>query len=130
MKLTESERRFIKKAEQRERSWQWIRWGALVGSAVVVAIAGWSLVRLLDQMTDGGPALAWFTPFAWFTLIGASGLLGWTLSHWQGDVKTRLLTRLVGEHNTTSAQPGAPPNGGPGTPFRNPGATEGPPSVS
>jgi hypothetical protein len=129
MTLSESERRFLRKEEQRERSWRWFRWLALLGSALGVAVTAFCMRRLLDLMNDGGPALAWYAPFAWFTLIALSGLLGWTLSRWRGDLKTRLLTRLIREHDTTDAQI-APPNDGPASPVANSRVTEEPPSVS
>ena len=99
MTLSESERRFLRKEEQRELSWRWLRWLALIGSASGVAVSALCIHRLLDLMVDGGPALAWYAPFAWFVLIAFGGLLGWTLSRWRGDLKTRLLTRLVREHD-------------------------------
>ena len=131
MMLSEREREFLLKQERRERSWRSLRWLALFGSAVGLAVMLWNMRRLLDLMTDnGGSAWAWFAPFAWFTLIVVGGVMGWTLSRWRGDVKTELLIRLIREHEKAAAQPGAPPNGGPAMRPGNSGVTEGPPSVS
>ena len=131
MTLTRPEREFLRREERRERSWRSFRWLALLGSALGLAVTLRNMRRLLDLMTDnGGSAWAWFAPFAWFTLIVMSGLLGWTLSRWRGDVKTALLVRLIREHEKAAAQPGAPLNGGPATQPGNSGVTEGPPSVS
>jgi hypothetical protein len=93
----------MKREEQRERSWRWFRWLALLSSSVIVILAASLLIRLLELTPEGGPAL-WFAPFVWFTLLAASSLLGLTLSRWRGDVKARLLTRLIREHDTTNAQ--------------------------
>jgi hypothetical protein len=100
MKLSESENRFVAKWQRQQRSWTWARWLIVVACGILIGLAACNLRRFLDFGDDlgGSTALAWLMPFAWLTLLAPSWLLGHALSQWRGDVKTRLLLRLIAEH--------------------------------
>ena len=99
MKLSESEARCVAKWERQERSWRWVRWVNLVPCIILIALGAWNLHRLLDLTSDeSGAAIAWFAPFVWLALLAPSAWLGYVLGRWRGDMRTRLLLRLIAEH--------------------------------
>ena len=101
MKLSESEARCVAKWERQERSWHWVRWVNVVPCVILIPLGAWNLHRLLDLTSDeSGPAgaIAWFAPFVWLALLAPSAWLGYILGRWRGDMRTRLLLRLITEH--------------------------------
>ena len=101
MKLTEREKRFIKKMEKDQTSWRWIRWISLILSLISVMATSVTLVKILNftKEIDGVfLGLAWLSTFFWFILFASSWLLGFTLLRWHGDTASDILLRLVKDH--------------------------------
>jgi membrane glycosyltransferase len=109
MKLSDSEMRFVKKWQRHQHSWRWVRWFLAVFCVICIVVTAWNLQALLN-LTGGSSgdsaAIGWFAPFVWFTLIASSGLLGYTIGHWRGDIKTALLLRLIDEHENSGVSEG------------------------
>jgi hypothetical protein len=101
MNLTDSELRVIRKWQKYQRWWPRTRWlcllGSLAGIAAFAIILRWLAFLPADSSQDAA-AVGWLSPIAWILLFMSSGWLGLTIAHWSGDVKTRLLLKLVEEH--------------------------------
>lgn len=105
MRLSEFERKFVNKQEKRQSVWQWMRWIHLAVSFIIVVATGFCLRGLFSLASDHDKAaevMSWLYLFCWFIIVGYSSWFGYTLANWHGDVRTRLLTKLVQEHDKES----------------------------
>jgi hypothetical protein len=96
MKLSEQELRWLKCWEKRERLWVPVtRWVCVFGGVFSVACGIFILLQLrASDISDPGPFV--LVPFFFF---GMAGLwLALAFSKWRGDIKLRLLLRLIREH--------------------------------
>ncbi len=78
----------------------------LLGSLGGIAAYAFILHRLVSLPTDSSrkaAAIGWLSPIAWILLFMSSGWLGLTIAHWRGDIKTRLLLKLVEEHEKSQS---------------------------
>ncbi len=106
MDLSDRERQYVRRWEKYQRWWPWTRWFCLiasVGLTVSWAVLVSRLISLpLDSASDAA-AMAWIAPVCWIFLFTSSGWLGFTLGRWHGDLKTRLLLRLISDHDRPEA---------------------------
>jgi len=104
MKLSEQELRWLNRWEKRERRWLPVTRWVCVANGVLSMAAGAYLIHVLDRLqTDG---ISDFGPFAVvpFVLFGMAGLwFGLAFAKWRGDIKLRLLLRLIREHEDKDA---------------------------
>ena len=106
MKLSESEMRFVKKWQKYQRWWPKTRWFCLVASVgltIMWALILHRLIFLRVESSDDAAAMGWLSPICWICLFISSGWLGLTFAYWHGDMKTKLLLRLVEEHEHEDA---------------------------
>jgi len=96
MKLTEQELRWLSRWEKRERLWLPVTRWVCVFNGVVTLVLG---IFLFKKLADLGntDAIAWFGWFAWLLVLKSGMWFGVALSKWRGDIKLRLLLRLIRE---------------------------------
>jgi hypothetical protein len=103
MKLTEQELRWLSRWEKRERQWPIYRW-VVVANGVLCVAAGVYLIHIFHRMQADGVSsfgAAMIIPFALFGLAGLWFVLAF--ARWRGDIKLRLLLRLIREHQNPDA---------------------------
>lgn len=101
MKLSEQELRWLSRWEKRERQWlSFTRWLWLF-YAFFSAALGWFMIYELRSLNLPNLGLLWILPFFFFAKSGL--FLGITFSKWRGDIKLRLLLRLIREHANKDA---------------------------
>jgi hypothetical protein len=96
MKLTEQELRWLSRWEKRERQWLPFTRRVCLFNGVVTAAGGIYIFYKVaaSGVSDARPFL--FIPFLFF---GMGGIwFGLAFSKWRGDIKLRLLLRLIREH--------------------------------
>jgi hypothetical protein len=106
MKLSESESRFVKKWQSYQRWWPTTRWFCLVASSgltVMWALILHWLISLRIESSGDAAGLAWLSPICWICFFMSAGWIGFTFAYWRGDMKTRLLLRLLEEHEHDDA---------------------------
>jgi hypothetical protein len=99
MKLTEQESRWLSLWEKRERRWRFTRWIVIL-NGVVFSGGGIFIFHKLQTIISPSPSDFLF-PF-FFIFVGG-GWFGLALSKWEGDIKLRLLLRLIREHEDKSS---------------------------
>jgi hypothetical protein len=102
MKLSQLEKSFIRAEQKRQSRWLWARWVNATVSLLVVAGTMLNMKQLLSLIGDSSvPAVIalLFWPFCSFVVLAFSGCFVYTLAHWQGDIATSLLIRLVQDHD-------------------------------
>jgi hypothetical protein len=104
MRLSEQESRWLDRWEKRERLWLPVtRWICVLNGLLCLAAGAYSihLLRKLSQngISDLGPF--GLIPYFFFGTAGLWG--GFAISKWQGDIKLRLLLRLIREHEDTDS---------------------------
>ena len=100
MKLTEQESRWLSCWEKRERQWPVTRWVCVLIGIVSIG-AGIFIFHELSASDFSDRWALLFLPF--FFLLMAGAWFGIALSKWRGDIKLRLLLRLIREHEDTDA---------------------------
>ena len=104
MKLSEQELRWLSRWEKRERQWLTITRWICVANGIICVLAGAYLIHYVRRfLAEGISGLGLFSlvPFFFF---GMAGLwFGFAISKWRGDIKLRLLLRLIREHENTDA---------------------------
>jgi hypothetical protein len=99
MKLTEQELRWLSRWEKRERLWLPVTRWVCVASGILCVVAGAYLLHLVRKLSADGisdPGPFGLVPFFFF---GMAGLwFGGAFSKWRGDIKLRLLLRLIRDH--------------------------------
>ena len=105
MKLSEPEKKLVRRLQKNQRAWRWMRWFSLVMSAVFIGLIYDTLTRMPAMMSDssGLMVVAFVSPICWLLLFITSFLLGCTVAFWNGDPKTRLLLRLLEDHEDDDA---------------------------
>ncbi len=106
MHLSDTELRFVRRREKYQRWWPRTRWFCLTASTVLLVVWAILLHRLISlpvDSTSDAAAIAWLSPIGWLCLFMSSGWLGLTLRHWRGDLKTRLLMRLISDNEKPDA---------------------------
>jgi hypothetical protein len=101
MKLSEQELRWLSRCEKRERQWLLITRWVWVGNGVFCLGAGAYLTYLLFGEDSPSSPLLLFIPLFFYCFAGL--WFGVTFSKWRGDIKLRLLLRLIREHEDKSA---------------------------
>jgi hypothetical protein len=95
MKLSEQESRWLSCWEKRERRWPVTRWVCILIGIVTTGCGIFVFHEILASGMPDAISLV-FVPFFFF---GMAGLwFGLALSKWRGDIKLRLLLRLIREH--------------------------------
>jgi hypothetical protein len=100
MKLTEQESRWLSLWEKRERRWPITRWICVL--IVLVSAGGGIFIFYKLQASEFRPDPSDFL-FPFFFFLNAGWWFGLVLSKWQGDIKLRLLLRLIREHEDKNA---------------------------
>jgi hypothetical protein len=106
MNLTDSELRTVDRMRKAERAWRWWRWPFLVSTLVCAGVFAYALFDLYEKFrtnpdfTYSVANLACYSAvylnifmINWFMAV-------WTLCRWKGNPSTRLLLRLLEEHDT------------------------------
>jgi hypothetical protein len=95
MKLSEQESRWLSCWEKRERMWPLTRWVCIFAGIFTTAGGIFLFHQLLVSDFPDRLSLL-FVPFFF---LGMGGVwFGLALSKWRGDIKLRLLLRLIREH--------------------------------
>jgi hypothetical protein len=100
MKLSEQELRWLSRWEKRERQWTTTRWVVLASGILSVVLALFMADKLRDLDLPNVEWL-WFVPFYFLLMAGIK--FGIVFSKWSGDIKLRLLLRLIREHEKPDA---------------------------
>ena len=96
MKLSEQELNWVKRWEKRERLWLPVtRWICIFNGILSLAL-GIFIFQKLRTLSIPNAGCLFLIPILF--LINSGVLFGVTLSKWQGDIKLRLLLRLIREH--------------------------------
>ena len=96
MKLSEQELRWLNRWEKHERQWLPLtRWICLASGFLSVG-CGYFLAHKLISLHLPDYALLWLLPLYFFLKAGV--IFVDTFSKWRGDIKLRLLLRLIREH--------------------------------
>ena len=99
MKLSEQELRWLNRWEKYERRWiPFTRW-ILVVNGIFSSVVGALLWHLVSKVVaDGVPLKGLFISVP-ILCYGVAGVwFGLAVSKWRGDIKLRLLLRLIREH--------------------------------
>ena len=95
MKLSEHELRWLSRWEKRERQWSFTRW-VCVFNGIICTAGG---IYIFHKLAELGSSIAVGLLFVPFLFIGMGGVwFGMAFSKWRGDIKFRLLLRLIREH--------------------------------
>ena len=106
MDLTESEARFVNKLQKFQRWWPRTRWLCLAGSLATMGSYGYFLNYFVSYPVgspEDAAAIGWASPILWGCFMAGCGLLGFTLGNWRGNLKTRLLLKLIEEHTNAKS---------------------------
>jgi hypothetical protein len=105
MRLSESETRLVKKWEGQERAWRWQRWVWLGMCSLLLAV--FTLVFrwfvMAEDEEHAARFIAVWNPAVWMIIVVSCYRLVDTLCHWRGHAKTKLLLRLIAEHEKDGA---------------------------
>jgi len=101
MKLSEQELRWLKRWEKRERQWLPITRWVCVGNGVLCLGTGAYIAYLLLGADPTLSPLLVLIPLFFFCFAGL--WFGGAFSKWRGDIKLRLLLRLIREHEDKDA---------------------------
>jgi hypothetical protein len=119
MTLTDRESSFLATIRKYQRWWRVVRWFCLPGFVALLISWFWLLHRfisLADEETVGTALLlAWLLPIWWICFVMNCAALGLILVHWNGDMRTQLLLKLIDDHQEPKPCPGAAPNDSPVT---------------
>jgi hypothetical protein len=101
MKLTEQELRWLSRWEKHERQWvPFTRWVCVFNGIVCMAGGIYMFHKLAELGASVGGAFLFFP----FLFIGMGGVwFGLAFNKWRGDIKLRLLLRLIREHENKDA---------------------------
>lgn len=95
MKLSEQESRWLSCWEKRERQWPRTRWVVILLGVLTTACG----IFLFHELLISDFPERWSLLFAPCFFLGMGGVwFGLALSKWRGDIKLRLLLRLIREH--------------------------------
>jgi hypothetical protein len=99
MKLSEQELRWLTRWEKRERQWLPITRWVCVANGVLCVVAGAYLIHLIRKLLAGGISDVGLFALVPFLFFGMAGMwFSFAFSKWRGDIKLRLLLRLIREH--------------------------------
>ena len=76
---------------------------ASVGLTVVWVLILHRLISLPLESSGDAAGIAWLAPICWICLFMSAGWIGLTFAYWRGDMKTRLLLRLLEQHEHDDA---------------------------
>src|SRR5271168_4906611 len=95
MKLSEQESRWLSCWEKRERMWPVTRWVVIFLGLLSI---GCGVFVFHEMAASGNPSSVslLFVPFFFIGL--GSVFIGIAINSWRGDIKLRLLLRLIREH--------------------------------
>ena len=105
MRLSESKSRLVKKWESQERDWRWQRW-VWLGVCSLLLILFTLVFRWFVMVASEEHAVSFvavWNPAVWMIIMVCCYRLVDTLCHWRGDTKTKLLLRLIAEHEKDDA---------------------------
>lgn len=105
MKLSESETHMVKNWEWQERDWQWQRWIFLIMCSLLVVVFTLVFRWFVPAPSEDHAVklIAVWNPFVCMVLMASIYRLVETVRHWRGDMKTKLLLRLMAEHERGDA---------------------------
>ena len=105
MKLSEQELRWLNRWEKRERRWlpitRWVMLAICVSSLALGVFAFYAINHII--IDDGVREIGWLMLVPIYFFINAGLFFGITFSKWRGDIKLRLLLRLIREHENSDA---------------------------
>jgi peptidoglycan biosynthesis protein MviN/MurJ (putative lipid II flippase) len=98
----------MKRWEHQERRWPRLRWLCLAaGVALTLASAAlliwFAEFSMNSDVVSMSLVVSWVSPICWLCFLGSCGVLGFTLANWHGNLKTRLLLRLIAEQERQAA---------------------------
>jgi hypothetical protein len=96
MKLSEHELRSLNRLEKRERQWLPVTRWVCLGLGVLTGVLGYFAAHELRALDLPNAGWLWLFPIYFFFKAGI--IFGITFYHWRGDIKLRLLLRLIREH--------------------------------
>src|SRR5271169_3786036 len=96
MKLSEQELRWLRLWEKREQQWLPITRWVCLGLGVLSVAVGYFVAHELRSLDLPNAGWLWLFPIFFFFKAGM--IFGITFYHWRGDIKLRLLLRLLREH--------------------------------
>src|SRR5258707_5015227 len=104
MNLSEAELRIIARIRKGQRAWRWGRWSVLITSFACTVTFAYALFQLYDRFQkrrDDMLSIANLACYSgvYFGICMMSWCMTvWTLCRWNGDHMTKLLLRLLEEH--------------------------------
>jgi len=102
MNITTDELRYLQRWEKRQRLWPFTRWVCVAIAVLSFGLSGFLFYQLLGPLRSeadrDAAALAWVTPVVWLFFINGCAWFALLSSRWRGDIKLRLLLRLIAEH--------------------------------
>ena len=105
MKLSGQELRWLNRWEKRERQWlpitRWVMLAICVSSLALGVFAFYAINHII--IDDGVREIGWLMLVPIYFFIKAGLFFGITFSKWRGDIKLRLLLRLIREHENSDA---------------------------
>lgn len=97
MTLSEQELKWVERWENRERQWVPVTRWVCLAAGLVSTVFG-----ILFLVWAWTPYAEWLMLFSLFFFAKACLWFGITFSKWRGDMKLRLLLRLIREHEDTA----------------------------
>jgi hypothetical protein len=97
MKLSEQELRWLKRWEKNERLWLPVGRWIFVLFGGLNTVGGILISHLMMSLRDI-PNVGAFVLFPLFFFAKAGFWFGYAIANWRGDIKLRLLLRLIREH--------------------------------
>jgi pilus assembly protein TadC len=102
MKLSEQEMRWLRRWEKNERLWLPVTRWVCLGMGVLSLVMAILIFRMLE--TPANVAIASFiVPIALCFFLNAFWCFSLAMVKWRGDIKLRLLLRLIREHENKDA---------------------------
>ena len=106
MKLSDTELSRLRQWEKYRKIWRRLRWFCFLVGMVQLIVGFWMLSKLMPisrGLSGDAEILARSGPLCMMALCSGGVWLGITLICWRDDLKTRLLHRLLAEHENTDA---------------------------
>jgi hypothetical protein len=104
MTLTEDEMRWIKKREKQERLWPKTRWLLIFIGLFSLGVAVFIFYSFSGDDATSQVMFAGMWPLALLFFVKGLAWIALAIAHWRGHFETKLLLRLVAEHQNSDSR--------------------------